>query len=239
MNALQNYAIPILIGAASLKVMFGTPRIAPPQLDPPSRKHLEERVKEYAAKLGIHKEVELCETEKGPFFVRGNNFLPGKIRVYVNPLAINHHGLEQTSFIVAHELGHAKNNDLLTIPLVHFLVTLLVTVLARKYLMQSVRLNSRANSLGGILGIVAFSVFSTWRERHADLTALSIVEPNIRKAGAEFMDEVRRLNLEQKAENPRLSFLTSDTGEQHIDIAHPSLESRAQVIREYSSNSNK
>ena len=128
------------------------------------------------------------------------------------------------TWVVKHEIGHIKHNDNFIIPVVAGICQLVASIFGMCALPFFPALG-----LAWTVGMVAYGLFSRWREARADDFAIENSSDEELKGGRRFLMAMQKLNYDdrktwwKRVEN-------SASGDQRIDILHPSLTSRIQKI---------
>jgi len=128
---------------------------------------LERYANKLAQKMGIHKKIELVDTKGHSWAAHGSSFLPGRAGMTVEPGIFREYTIHAVldkshKFIIAHELAHIKNDDILW----YFIAAVVVSV-ASFFLLSGVL---PILCLDGI-AITCFFFHSQHRELQADLEA--------------------------------------------------------------------
>jgi hypothetical protein len=196
-------------------------------------------VKTKAEELCLGKEVQVKFVETN-FFAQANGIKssPFRCEIIINPNVLPD-GLE--GFIIAHELAHIKSNDAFTIPGIGFLASLTSSI--GLSILLSIGVLSAAASSGFILvavviGAVAQIAFSQYREAQADKKALSVCTLEEKRKAKKFLEQLQEDEIKYRNEK-NISVITqiyrkltiSKTGEFRLDIMHPSLASRIEMIQ--------
>lgn len=212
----------------------------------PDERWLVETVHELADKAGIgHPEVGIFPTQASNAFATGwnrNNAL-----VSVSQGLLQRFDRNETRAVLAHEIGHVANGDMITLTLIQGVVNTFVMFFARiiGYTIDKVVFkNENGHGIGFyivtfiaeiVLGILASTIvmaFSRWREFRADHAGATLADRQ------SMINALRRLQTEQqvhpdgqmpdgmKAFGIRGSF----KGLGRFFASHPPLEKRIQVL---------
>lgn len=191
-------------------------------------------VKEKADLLGLQKEVNV-KAIYGGFDIaqaHGCEASPFSCGITINDYVIP---ADAKGFIIAHELSHIKSNDNLTFPIMGLVVSLTTFVaLTILFPLCAPFLNTSA-----AVGFIAEVVFSQYREAQADKSALSVCTHAEKEGALQFFTSMKlcqKLARHDKDAGTLKNFfnrcLFSETGECRLDIFHPSIESRIQMIKD-------
>lgn len=218
-------------------------------LNSQKRNFLETKIQEMASKLSIQQPVNLIEI-KGLLVgaqAQGNALLPAKLGIAINPELFNQISRGEQEFILAHELSHIKANDHLWGGVICGLVGALVTLaLCLRFPSLSTQpkslllkiVGSPAAILGQVAYLFAFTLFTRWREKRADLSGASICSDQVRLAAVQHFEKESTLLIAERndSEGSFLSrlwkrILISPEGGVRLDIFHPSFKTRANYLR--------
>lgn len=215
-------------------------------LNPEKRLLLEEKVRILSENIGIKKKLELREIKglKTGAQAMGNSLLPGRAGMAIDPLLFDTLPEEQQEFILAHEIAHLKKNDTLSLFFVPALIGVISTValcilfppLAVVYPIWG----AGATYIGIAISLVAFTIFSRWREKCADKIGQSICSQQAKEAGPQFFEDIRQMQIEWRNEEDisKLSklfrkIMISKEGNFRLDsLLHPSLKARIKYLRQ-------
>lgn len=194
-----------------------------------NQNRLKQLVDDKAKQLDIRKEVKVgCGSDNAQAI--GMNWLNFPCEVMISPILVSStEAIQGQGFIVAHELSHIKNNDLLTIPGIGFLVALSSSIA-----LSTLGLISFIPHVLAVVFIthIATAVFSQYREKIADQTALTICTKEEKEGAIQIFEAMQKEQLKIRNENMLGKLFISDAGEDRLDIMHPSLASRISMIQQ-------
>ncbi len=187
--------------------------------------HVKEQIQPFLEKEKIRKDLIVVETPNdGICAALGTNlFKKGDAVVMLAP-GLNDKDQEACHWIMKHEIGHIKNNDPFTIPLIGSLSSTAAAVFGTLTMPWL-----SATLLTAGVGLTASSLFSQWREGKADDFAIENSSDVELLGGRRFLMALQQMNL-----NERQTFWkkieVSSYGNNTFDILHPSLTSRIEKI---------
>lgn len=213
------------------------------------RKAIESKIQELALKLEINKPVELIE-KKGlvaGFQAQGIAFFSGRAGIALDPDLAEEVTEDELEFLIAHELSHIKANDLLWMGVVSGVVGMITTLaisilfpasVAFSSSFATMMLGSPAGLLGLSVSVIAFAIFSQWRESSADKLGFSICSESAQKAATGFFDKVRtsQINFRNDKNGSYFSkllrrFVITEDGDFRLDVLHPRLKTRVEYLQ--------
>ncbi len=127
-------------------------------------------------------------------------------------------------FLTKHEIGHIKNNDCFTIPLVTCICSAAAAIFGAFTLPWVA-----STFLAGVVSAVALTLFTLWREGKADDFAIENSTNEELLGGRRMFIASKQANLSERTTFWKKIAFTSD-GEDRFDIMHPSLNSRVKKI---------
>lgn len=218
-----------------------------------TRKELEEKIKHLTDKMGIKKEIVLMELDGSLTSAEamGCCLLPGKAGIGIYPGFIEISEGEQ-EFILAHELSHIKNNDMLSSPIfsgfVHVISTVAIGILFPSTIVPFsswlgyMGSYSPAVASGCFISIVAMIVFNRWREERADIAGFAACSDQGKKGALSVFQKKcgKNLTLRNDLFAPWYmillkSLLISPKGDDRLDLLHPLLSSRIKNLQQCAS----
>lgn len=130
-------------------------------------------------------------------------------------------------FALKHEIGHIKNNDCFTIPLVAAICAVATVVFG------IVVLGSIPSLLITMsIALIATCVFTRYREGKADDFAICESSNDELKGGRRLLIGLQRSWLTLREEVPLMRMFISSTGKDRFDCSHPSIRSRIKKIED-------
>lgn len=214
----------------------------------PNERWLVDTVAELARKAGIDMpEVGIFPAQQSNAFATGWN--KNKALVAVSAGLLNRFDREEIRAVLAHEIGHVANGDMITLALVQGVVNTFVMFFARiigSFIDRAVFKNERGHGMGYfvtvmvlqvVLGILASTIvmwFSRWREFRADAAGAHLAT----RAG--MIGALKRLQAESEAHVPSampdtMTALGISGGwKKHASrlfMTHPPLEERIEALR--------
>jgi len=203
-------------------------------------------VRELAREAGVGMpEVGIFPSEASNAFATGWN--RDKALVAVSAGMLRRFPRDQVRAVMAHEIGHVANGDMVTLTLIQGVVNTFVIFLARiigHTVDRVVFKNERGYGIGYfavtmvaqiVLGILASAIvfwFSRWREYRADRAGAALTAP------AHMIGALQRLQLEQKQPQDLPSELTAfgiseklKQGVGALFSSHPPLDERIKALQ--------
>jgi len=214
------------------------------------RQLLQEKINKLTKKLGIQKEIELIEIEA--FYTSlqalGSNVFPNKAGIAIDPNLLKEMPFDMQEFVLAHELSHIKNNDLIKVNLYAGIVAAIVTAVAGiLFPSLNVRFSKRGMALSGytspaaiigsFVGLYAFVFFSKKYEEAADKMAFSVCSKEAQLEGINFFKICQEYHISNRKEIDSLlakiwnKMMYTSEGDFRLDILHPSLSKRIQYLQ--------
>lgn len=205
-------------------------------------------VKDLAAKAGIGMtEVGIFPAQQSNAFATGWN--RNKALVAVSTGLLERFDRDEARAVLAHEIGHIANGDMVTLTLIQGVVNTFVMFFARiigSLIDKVIFKNDRPGiayfviviALQIVLGILASTIvmaFSRWREYRADAAAASFADRN------SMIGALRRLQAETQAQIPSdmpdtLTALGISSGwkkrTSKLWMSHPPLERRIEALQQ-------
>ena len=238
--------ISLLSSKFMAKMSSGTRIIEQPNT--PEERWLLETVSDLADKAGIGMpEVGIFPARQSNAFATGWN--KDKALVAVSEGLLHRFGREEVRAVLAHEIGHVANGDMITLSLVQGVLNTFVMFFARiigSVIDRAVFKNERGHGMGyfmivmvlqvalGILASIIVMWFSRWREFRADAAGAKLAG-----RGA-MIGALQKLQAETQAQVPNqmpdtlTAFGISSGWKQHASrlfMTHPPLEERIQALR--------
>ena len=186
---------------------------------------LNTEIKPFFEQQGIRKDLLVLEMLNFSIFTSmgTNRFRQGDAIIKVLPgfKEVDKHSY---SWLIKHEIGHIKNNDNFTIPLVAAICSTTAAIFATIMLPII-----PAILITIAVGLIAQGIFSQYREGKADDFAIANSSVDELKGGRRFMMSVQEVN---KAKRKTLwnKLMGSSSGEDRLDYLHPSIASRLKKI---------
>lgn len=212
---------------------------------------LESTTQELTRKLGIRKPVELMEKKGlicGTAQAQGVELFSARAGLAIDPDWIGNLSEAEHEFILAHELSHIKQNDVMWLGIasgvVGVITTLAMCILfpwSATYYFSEVALailtiTSPAALTGQFVSIIACAFFSQWMEKRADKLAMTVCSESARKSAPALIKRAMQDQIEHRnKEGNCLSMLwrrclINEDGDVRIDIFHPSCSSRIDYL---------
>lgn len=195
---------------------------------------LKNQIDEKRKKLGFKNEVPLKIVETNMLAqAYGLSPFPSTQGIKISPTAL----YKDTGFIIAHELSHIKNNDLLTLPTAA-IAAHLISSISLTLLLPKSPISKYANLIGSqMIATIAFIATSRYRESKADQLGLTVCNKKEKTEALNLFKKVLKNNLKERnhkdnniLERLIFSLVYSETGENRLDVLHPSLASRINMI---------
>ena len=187
--------------------------------------HIKKKMQPFLDNVGIRKDIIFAETPNLGFCsgVGTNMFKKYDAAVMIAP-GFYEADKDACTWVMKHEISHIKNNDGFTMSCVPGVCQLAAAVFGMCSL-------SFLPALGVAftVGIVSHSVFSQWREAKADDFAIENSTDEELKGGRRVLKGFQATNLEERKTFWKRIAISS-SGENRLDIAHPSITSRIQKI---------
>jgi Zn-dependent protease with chaperone function len=221
-------------------------------LDSRIKKFIESKIKEFALKLGISKEVELREIKDlmGYAQAQGNAIWPGRIGIVIDSELANKASQDQLEFLIGHELSHIKANDAIWMATaassVGVITTLAMSILFpssaayfSKLVICTFMVSSPAAAIGLTASSIAFVFFSKRREECADRLGFAICSKAAKQAAPQFFEKIIKEHLEDR-DNQKDTYwlrlltriLITKEGNDRLDLFHPSLTKRVEYLKQ-------
>ncbi len=238
--------ISLLASKFIAKTSSGTQVIEQPRT--PEERWLLETVADLAKKAGIGMpEVGIFPAQQSNAFATGWN--KDKALVAVSEGLLHRFDKDEVRAVLAHEIGHVANGDMITLTLVQGVLNTFVMFFARiigSVIDRAVFKNERGHGIGyfvivvvlqvvlGILASIIVMWFSRWREFRADAAGAHLAG-----RGA-MIGALQRLQAETQAHMPNqmpdtlTAFGISSGWKQHASklfMTHPPLEQRIEALR--------
>jgi hypothetical protein len=187
--------------------------------------HVKEEIQPFLDKEKIREDLIVVETPNlGICAAQGTNlFRKGDAIVMLAP-GLHDKDKEACHWVMKHEIGHIKNNDLFTMPLIGSISSTVAAVFGTLTMPWL-----SATLLTATVGITAFSLFSKWREGKADDFAIENSSDDELLGGRRFLMSLQQMNLHERQTFWK-KIEVSPYGNNTFDILHPSLTSRIEKI---------
>lgn len=206
-------------------------------LNSDQRTQLENKIKQLAESLGINKKINVVERKSvwSTAQAQGSALFPGKAGILIDVMIWNEFTEGEREFVLAHELAHIKNNDVAfgfcTCFLVQVVTTVALSILFPPLgVVHSLFWGNKALIIGCAAALVAFSIFSKWREECADKLALSVCSKQGVEGAVTFFapmeQDTSRLNIFER-------IWYTEEGETRLNILHPSVAKRRAYCKDY------
>lgn len=239
--------ISLLLSKTMAKMGTGTQIIEQPKS--PEQRWLMETVADLANKAGIGMpEVGVFPAQQSNAFATGWN--KDKALVAVSEGLLHRFDREEVRAVLAHEIGHVANGDMVTLTLIQGVLNTFVMFFARilgSIIDKVIFKNERGYGIGyfmvvmvlqvvlGILASIIVMWFSRWREFRADAAGASLAG-----RGA-MIQALQKLQAETQAHVPNqmpdtlTAFGISSGWKEHMTrlfMTHPPLEERIEALRQ-------
>ncbi len=211
--------------------MFGPERIHKtdprytPALNSLPGAHIKPAMQTFLDGAGIRKDLIFVETAIPGFCAAAgtNMFTKGDAAVIISP-GFYEADRDACSWVMKHEISHIRHNDLFTKHLEPCICQLAASIFGMCALSVV-----PAVALAFTVGIVSFVLFSRWREGKADDFAIENSSIEELKGGKRFLTAIQETSIEERNTFWKRVRISS-SGNDRLDILHPSLTSRIQKI---------
>ena len=211
----------------SVRLQKGTPGYSE-TVKQQSRNNIKEELQPFFEKIGVREDVIISESLSVGFCeAKGTNFFTkGDAAIIVGP-GFNEADKDACHWTVMHEASHIKYNDCFTM----YFVPSVCTLAAAIFITLTKRPASRVASVLAThtIGFVSHTAFSRYIEGKADDLAIAESSNDELKGGRRFFLSAQALNQAFYEENQNTfwgKIIASSSGENRLDIKHPSLKSR-------------
>ena len=238
--------ISLLISKWMAKRSSGTQIITQPRT--PEERWLMETVSDLAKKAGIGMpEVGIFPAQQSNAFATGWN--KNNALVAVSAGLLHRFDKEEVRAVLAHEIGHVANGDMITLTLVQGVMNTFVMFFARilgSIIDKAVFKNERGNGIGYfmivmvlqvVLGIFASMIvmwFSRWREFRADAAGAHLASRGAMISALQRLQEESRAHVPNQMPDTLTAFGISSGWKEHatrLFMSHPPLEERIDTLR--------
>ncbi|WP_461516870.1 protease HtpX [Porticoccus sp.] len=236
----------LLISKWMAKKSSGTQLITQPRT--PEERWLVETVSDLAKKAGIGMpEVGIFPAQQSNAFATGWN--KNNALVAVSAGLLHRFDREEARAVLAHEIGHVANGDMITLSLVQGVLNTFVMFFARilgSIVDKAVFKNERGNGIGYfmivmllqvVLGIFASMIvmwFSRWREFRADAAGAHLASRGAMISALQRLQEETQAHVPNQMPDTLTAFGISSGWKQHatrLFMSHPPLEERIEALR--------
>jgi len=236
----------LLISKWMAKKSSGTQLITQPRT--PEERWLVETVSDLAKKAGIGMpEVGIFPAQQSNAFATGWN--KNNALVAVSAGLLHRFDREEARAVLAHEIGHVANGDMITLSLVQGVLNTFVMFFARilgSIVDKAVFKNERGNGIGYfmivmllqvVLGIFASMIvmwFSRWREFRADAAGAHLASRGAMISALQRLQEETQAHVPNQMPDTLTAFGISSGWKQHatrLFMSHPPLEERIEGLR--------
>lgn len=207
---------------------------------------LDSNVEEIKKKMGVQKKIEIIRVQEfsGCAQAMGGNFFGVRAGIIIDPAVFDadyffkipedYMGLtdDQQRFILAHEISHIKNNDVLKISFAAAIASVISAIaLSLLFAPISVPVLTVITIASLIIGMATFLFVSQKCELKADREAFNIIENKqeiIDNFQLILQDQIEYRNSDEGNLIAKLyrKIIISPSGENRLDIAHPSIKRR-------------
>ena len=189
---------------------------------------IKEELQPFFEELEVRNDLIVSESlKKGFGAAYGNNFcIKGDAAIILKP---NFRAIDKDAchWTVMHEASHIKNSDSFTRNSVPAVCTLAAAIFTTVTVPMPVVVSMLATSA---IGFVTRSALTQYRERKADDLANAKSTDDQLKGGRRILLSVQAFNVEKKTTTAWGRVMVSSSGENRLDIEHPSLKSRIQKV---------
>ncbi|MDX2463807.1 MAG: protease HtpX [Porticoccus sp.] len=238
--------ISLLISKWMAKRSSGTQIISQPST--PDERWLMETVADLAKKANIGMpEVGIFPAQQSNAFATGWN--KNNALVAVSAGLLHRFDKEEVRAVLAHEIGHVANGDMITMTLIQGVLNTFVMFFARiigSIIDKAVFKNERGNGIGYfvivmvlqvVLGIFASMIvmaFSRWREFRADNAGAQLAGRGAMIAALQKLQAETQAHVPNQMPDTLTAFGISSGWKQHASrlfMSHPPLEERIETLR--------
>ena len=238
--------ISLLLSKFMAKRGTGTRIIEQPST--PDERWLVETVADLANKAGIGMpEVGIFPAQQSNAFATGWN--KNKALVAVSAGLLHRFDREETRAVLAHEIGHVANGDMVTLSLIQGVMNTFVMFFARiigTVIDRAVFKNERGHGIGyfmivmvlqvvlGILASIIVMWFSRWREYRADAAGASLAGRGAMIRALQRLQEETRAQIPNQMPDTMTALGISGGWKQHatrLFMTHPPLDERIEALR--------
>jgi heat shock protein HtpX len=236
----------LLISKWMAKMSTGTQLIEQPRT--PEERWLVETVSDLAKKAGIGMpEVGIFPAQQSNAFATGWN--KNSALVAVSAGLLHRFDKEEVRAVLAHEIGHVANGDMVTLSLVQGVLNTFVMFFARilgSVIDKAVFKNERGEGIGYfmivmvlqvVLGIFASMIvmwFSRWREFRADAAGAHLAGRGAMISALQRLQEETQAHVPNQMPDTLTAFGISSGWKQHatrLFMSHPPLTERIEALR--------
>lgn len=191
----------------------------------PSETQIFQNLQPFLEKIGIRKDLKIKETINYGFAEAiGTNYFTCSDAIIHTAPKFHQVDPNASSFVLKHEISHLKHNDHVTSCLFA-----LVPTLAAIFLTSSKDESSAADIIA-FVGACSLFACKYYQEMRADDFAIANSSIDELKGGKRFFKAMQQIYLESRETSHWKKFFISSTGENNLDVLHPSLASRIQKI---------
>ncbi|HEX4881735.1 MAG TPA: protease HtpX [Porticoccaceae bacterium] len=238
--------VSLLLSKTMAKMGTGTQIIDQPATA--EQRWLVDTVAELAAKAGIGMpEVGVFPAQQANAFATGWN--RNKALVAVSSGLLERFDRNEARAVLAHEIGHVANGDMVTLALIQGVVNTFVMFLARilgSFVDRVVFKNERGQGAGYflivmvlqvVLGILASTIvmaFSRWREYRADAAGAQLASRGAMIAALQKLQRETRAQVPNALPDSLTALGISSGWKQHatrLFLSHPPLDERIEALR--------
>ena len=214
----------------------------------PDERWLVDTVAELARKADIGMpEVGIFPAQQSNAFATGWN--KNSALVAVSEGLLHRFDKEEVRAVLAHEIGHVANGDMVTLSLVQGVMNTFVMFFARiigSVIDRAVFKNERGHGIGyfmivmvlqvilGILASIIVMWFSRWREFRADAAGANLAGRTSMIAALQKLQAETQAHVENQMPDTLTAFGISSGWKQHaarLFMSHPPLEERIEALR--------
>lgn len=214
----------------------------------PDERWLMETVSDLAKKAGIGMpEVGIFPAQQSNAFATGWN--KNSALVAVSAGLLHRFDKEEVRAVLAHEIGHVANGDMVTLSLVQGVLNTFVMFFARilgSIIDKAIFKNERGNGIGYfmivmllqvVLGIFASMIvmwFSRWREFRADAAGAHLASRGAMISALQRLQEESNAHVPNQMPDTLTAFGISSGWKEHatrLFMSHPPLEERIDALR--------
>ncbi|WP_461481474.1 protease HtpX [Porticoccus sp.] len=236
----------LMISKWMAKMSTGTQLIQQPRT--PDEKWLVETVGDLSRKAGIGMpEVGIFPAQQSNAFATGWN--KNNALVAVSAGLLHRFDREEARAVLAHEIGHVANGDMITLSLVQGVLNTFVMFFARilgSIIDKAVFKNERGSGIGYfmivmllqvVLGIFASMIvmwFSRWREFRADAAGAHLASRGAMISALQRLQEETQAQVPNQMPDTLTAFGISSGWKEHatrLFMSHPPLEERIEALR--------
>ncbi len=238
--------VSLLLSKTMARMGTGTRIIATPET--PDQRWLVDTVAELAGKAGIGMpEVGIFPAQQSNAFATGWN--RDKALVAVSAGLLNRFNKDEVRAVLAHEIGHVANGDMVTLTLIQGVLNTFVLFFARilgSVIDRAVFRNERGHGIGYfmivivlqiVLGILASMIvmwFSRWREFRADAAGAQLAGSGAMIGALQRLLDETRAHIPNEMPDTLTAFGISSGWKKaatRLFMSHPPLEERIEALR--------